>query len=131
MQQQVQNVVTSQNVLIVLEHQEKIKTSFVIILITFRMSHRRCKMYSGHGRLCVCLSVSYRIPMLLHEPGCNLGQWAPLVVHCLANLHSVHKFRCYDNIASNAKCQRMLVLARAWLIWLTLLVLIVHGVLIS
>jgi len=35
----------------------------------------------------------------------------PLVVHCRANLQSVRGFRCYDNIAPNAKCQRVLVLA--------------------
>jgi len=35
----------------------------------------------------------------------------PLVVHYWADLQSVHGFRCYDNIAPNAKCQRVLVLA--------------------
>jgi len=30
-------------------------------------------MYSGHGRLCVCLSVPRSIPTLLHGPGCNMG----------------------------------------------------------
>jgi len=32
-------------------------------------------------------------------------------VHYWADLQSVHEFRCYDNIAPNAKCQRVLVLA--------------------
>ena len=32
-------------------------------------------------------------------------------MHCWADLQSAHGFRCYDNIASNAKCQRVLVLA--------------------
>jgi len=32
-------------------------------------------------------------------------------VHYWADLQSVHGFRCYDNIAPNAKCQRVLVLA--------------------
>jgi len=32
----------------------------VLILITFRVSRRRCKMYCGHTRLCVCLSVCPR-----------------------------------------------------------------------
>jgi len=38
-------------------------------VITFRMSHRWCKMYSGHARLCVyvCVSVPCRIPVLLHR----------------------------------------------------------------
>jgi len=35
----------------------------------------------------------------------------PLVVHCWADLQSVHGLRCYDNIMPNAKCQRVLVLA--------------------
>ena len=35
----------------------------------------------------------------------------PLVVHYWADLQSVHEFYCYDNIAPNAKCQRVLVLA--------------------
>ena len=48
----------------------------------------------------------------------------PVVVHCQADLQSVHGFRCYDNmhvrkltaclqmrIAPNAKCQLVLVLA--------------------
>ena len=35
----------------------------------------------------------------------------PLVVHCLVDLQSVHGFRCHDNTAPNAKCQRVLVLA--------------------
>jgi len=34
----------------------------------------------------------------------------PLVVHYWADLQLVHGFRCYDNIAPNAKCQRVLVL---------------------
>jgi len=62
-------------------------------------------MCIGHGRLCVCLSVRGRIPTLLHGPGCNLGNGnlingevvRPLVVHCWADLQSVHGFRCYDN----------------------------------
>jgi len=35
----------------------------------------------------------------------------PLVVHYWADVQSVYGFRCYDNIAPNAKCQRVLVLA--------------------
>ena len=36
---------------------------------------------------------------------------SPLVVHYWADLQSVHEFRCYDNIAPNAKCQWVLVFA--------------------
>jgi len=38
------------------------------------------------------------------------GRGCPLVVYYWADLQSVHGFRCYDNIAPNAKCQRVLVL---------------------
>jgi len=61
-------------------------------------------MYFGHGCLCVwlctCLSVPCRIPTLLNGPGCNAenGSGCPVVVHYLADLQSVHRFRCYDNI---------------------------------
>ena len=50
-------------------------------LITFRMSRSRREMYSGHGRLCVCVRASVCLPVpritptLLHGPGCNLGDW--------------------------------------------------------
>jgi len=66
-------------------------------------------------RVCVsvCVSVPCRIPTLLHGPGCTLGNGRGflLVMHYWAYLQSVHGFRCYDNIAPNAKCQRVLVLA--------------------
>ena len=64
-------------------------------------------MHIGHGRLCV--PVPHRIPTLLHGPGCNRG--CPIVLQYWADLQSVHEFRCSDNTASNAKCQRVLVLA--------------------
>jgi len=45
------------------------------------------------------LSVRGRMPTLLHGPGCNLGsgRGCPLVVHCWADLQSVHVLRCYGN----------------------------------
>jgi len=82
-------------------------------------------MYIGHGRLCVCLSVClsvpHCIPTLLHGPRCKLGndRGCPLVVHYWVDLQSVHWFRCYDNIALNEKCQRVLVLALCLVIMLT------------
>jgi len=81
----------------------------VAYFIIFRVSRRRREMYIGHARLCVC----------------NLGNGRgyPLVVHYLADLQSVHGFRCCDNKApralaidthdskaANAKCQRVLAL---------------------
>jgi len=69
-------------------------------------------MYSGHGRLCVCLSLA-AFPHYCTDPdvGWGNGRGCPQVVHHWAYLQSVHGFRCYDNIASNAKCQQLLVLA--------------------
>ena len=74
---------------------------------TDRQTDRQCFC------LCVCVSIRGRMPTLSHGPGCNLGsgRGCPLVVHNWADLQSVHGFRCYDNIAPNAKCQRVLVLA--------------------
>jgi len=43
----------------------------VLLLITFRVTHRQREMYIGH--FCVCLCVPRGIPTLLHGPGCNLG----------------------------------------------------------
>jgi len=43
-------------------------------LVTFCVSRRRRKMYCGHWRRCVCLSVRGRTPTLLQQgPRCNLG----------------------------------------------------------
>ena len=44
-------------------------------LVTFRVSRRPREIYCGHSRLCVCVSVRGRMPTLLHEPGCNFGEW--------------------------------------------------------
>jgi len=50
------------------------------------VNRRRRKMYCGHARMCVCLSVcvSVRggIPTLLHGPGCNLGEWWGMSPSC-------------------------------------------------
>jgi len=32
-------------------------------LITFRVRHSRCKMYIGHGRVCVCVCLSVCLPV--------------------------------------------------------------------
>jgi len=53
----------------------------------------------------VCLSVHSSIPILLHVPGCNLGNGRPY----WADLQSVHGFRCCYNIAPNMKCQQVLL----------------------
>jgi len=46
------------------------------------------------------------------------------MVHCWADLQSMHGFRCYDIIAPNAKCKRLLVLA----LCLVILLAIMHPV---
>ena len=45
------------------------------------------------------------------------GKGCPPVVHYWADLQSVHGFRCYDNIVPNAKCQQVLVVLNAWLVY--------------
>jgi len=88
-------------------------------LITFRVRRSQGEMYIGHGRLCVCLSVCLsvppRVPTLLHELGRKLGEWYGVHSSCALlggfAIGAQHGFRCYDNIAPNAKCQRVLVLA--------------------
>ena len=92
---------------VVRETRFDIQSRFHICIL--REARSRGEMYIGHGRLCVCLSVPRRIPTLLHGPGCNSGNGRDaLVVHYWADLQSVHGIHCYDNIAPNAKCQRVL-----------------------
>jgi len=89
-----------------------------LYIITFRVKCSRGEMYIGHGRLCVsvCLCVCLSLAAFPHyctDPDVSwgmVGVW-PLVVHYWADLQAVHEFRCYDNRAPNAKCQRVLVLA--------------------
>jgi len=79
------------------------------------ISHRRRVMYIGHALL-RCVSVRLTLAAFPHyctdsDVTWRNGRSCPLVVQCSADLQSVHGFRCYDNIAPNAKCQRVLVLA--------------------
>ena len=73
------------------------------LLITFRVNRRPRETYCGHTRLCVCLSAA----ACLHyctDPGVTWrnGRGCPLVVHCWADLQSVHGLRCYGNTMQNA-----------------------------
>jgi len=73
-------------------------------------------MYIDHGRLCICVSVWLSLTAFPHyctdpDVAWENGKGCPLVVHYQADLQLVHGFRCYDNIALNAKCQPVLVLA--------------------
>jgi len=52
--------------------------SFISIdIITFRVRRSRDEMYSGHGRLCLCLSAPHRISTLgtTARTGCKLDEW--------------------------------------------------------
>jgi len=82
----------------------------------FRVRRSRGKMYIRHARLSVCLSVCRCMPTQYRtdpDVTCGNGRGCPLIVHYWSDLQSVHGFRCYDNTAPNAKCQRVLVLASA------------------
>ena len=66
--------------------------------------------------VCVCVCVCLSAAACLHyctDPDVTWGngRGCPLVLHCWTDLQSVHGLRCYDNIALNAKCHRVLVLA--------------------
>jgi len=55
-------------------------------------------MYSGHFRLCVCLSLAaFSHYCTDADVTWGNGRGCPLVVHDWADLQSVHGFRCYDN----------------------------------
>ena len=79
--------------------------------LTCRVRRSRGEMYIGHGRLCVCLSLA-AFPHCCTYPDVTWrnGWGFPIVVHYWLDLQSGYGFRCYDNIAPNAKCQRVLVL---------------------
>ena len=76
------------------------------LLVTFRVSRRPREMYCGHARLCVCpyvcLCVCLSAAACLHHCTDPDVTWrsasgCPLVVHCWADLQSVHGLRCYGN----------------------------------
>jgi len=63
-------------------------------------------MYIGHARLCACVSVCACLSLAAFPHYCTNtdvgliwgnGRGFSLVVHCWADLQSVHKFRSYDN----------------------------------
>jgi len=89
------------------------------VLITFRVKRSRCEMYIGHGPLSACPSLHSRT--ILYGPGCNLGNGSGChrVVHYWTDLQLVDGLCCYDNIAPNAKYQRVLILALCLVSYLT------------
>ena len=70
-------------------------------------------MHTGHGGLCVCLSLA-AFPHYCTDPDVT-WEWNRVPSSCalLDGFATGARawFRCYDNIAPNAKCQRVLVLA--------------------
>jgi len=84
----------------------------VILLYIFRVRHSRGEMYNGHGRVSVCLSLaaSHITARTYLDVSWGNCRGCPLVVHRWTDLQSVHGFRCYDDIAPNAKCQRVRIL---------------------
>ena len=72
-------------------------------VVTFCVSRGRRKMYCGHARLCVCLSVcpwpyAHTTARTRMDVTWGRGRGCPLVVHYWADLQSVHRLRCYGNI---------------------------------
>jgi len=88
-------------------------------MITVGVRRSRGEMYSGHGRLCVCLSLA-AFPYYCTDPDVT-WEWQgyPVVVHYYwADLESENGFRSYDNNSaeremSASACTRSLY---AWLI---------------
>jgi len=70
-------------------------------------------MYIGHGRLCVCQSVSRRIPTLLRGAGCNLAEWYEVPSSCavLGGFAIGAWVSLLWQHGANAKCQQLLVRA--------------------
>jgi len=70
----------------------------IFFFVTFRVSRRPREMYCGHARLCVCMSVclsAAACPRYCRDPDVTWGsgRGCPLVVHCWADLQSVHGLR--------------------------------------
>ena len=92
------------------------------LIVTFRVSRRRRKMYSGHA-VCVCLSVC--VCHCLSAAACphywtdadvtwRNGRGCPLVVHFWVDLQSVHRLCCYNTIAWTRNVSECLYSLYAW-----------------
>ena len=69
------------------------------MIITFCVRRSRSEMYTGHGRLCICLSLTtFRHCCMDLDVSCGNGRGYPVVVHYWADLQLVQSFHCYDNI---------------------------------
>ena len=86
-------------------------------------------MYSGHARLCVCMSVCLCLAAFPHyctDPDVTLGNdsGCPLVVHYWMDLQLVHGFRCYDNIARMRNVSECSVLALCLVLFVIMFVVV-------
>jgi len=94
------------------------------MIVTFRANRRQREMYIGHTRLSVCVSVCLSLAAFPHycmdlDVTWGNGRGCPLVVHCWADLQSVHGLlRCYESTVSNANVSECLYLLHAWLLLL-------------
>ena len=98
-----------------------------LTVVTFHLRCSRGEMYNGHS--CVCLSLA-AFPHYCTDPNVTLGngRGCSLVVYCWMDLELVHRFHCYDHIALNAKCQRV-VITLCLVCWLDLAFLWLYCVL--
>ena len=79
-------------------HQSTEGLILTALIITLRVSHRRCKMYSGHLCVCVCVCVFLAaFPHYCTDPDVSWGNGreCPLVVHYWADLQLLHGFRYF------------------------------------
>jgi len=91
----------------------------IVMLITFRVSRiddAKCIVVT---HFCVCLSVclsAAACPRYCTDPDVTWGNGigVALVVHCWADLQSVHGLRCYDNIARTRNVSEYLSSLYAW-----------------
>ena len=84
---------------------------------TSRKSQTTRNVYWSLASVCLSVCPSFRMPMLLHGPRCNLGEWqgCPLFVYYWADLQSVHRFHCYDIIAQTRNVSECLYPLYVWL----------------
>jgi len=95
-------------------------TRVCMCFIIFRVRRSRCEMYIGHGRLCVCLSMSLAaFPQYCTDPDVTWrnGSGYLLVVQYWTestDLQSVHGVCCYDN---THVCNRLYNIIHCKCVW--------------
>ena len=89
------------------------------VTVTFCVSRRRREMYTGHGRLCVCLSVIClslaAFPHYCADPDVTWrnGTGVPSSCALLGGFAIGARVSLLRQLAPNTKCQRVRVLARS------------------